>query len=229
MIRHAFLSVVLLAAGFAHSEDVPPDNTLGVEIEGRFEPEPVEREIDRDEDGLDIVADIFPGTILISTGLDGFKMTRPNSELGVVEREEASQISTMPNLRVGLGGELGDFYADGTVGIGLLLNSRFRAMVYRGDVNLHYKFGRNGMIGPHVGVFQISDPEWSGSGDLDVDTETGYVIGAHIQIGYDISFVFSLDYMDSELDVSPSGAWSSNQDTLDFSGIHLQFGVRGKF
>ncbi len=180
----------------------------------------------------DIILDFMPGTLLISSDLDGFSVqgdvTLADGSV-VYSREEPSLVSTVPTMRAGLGFELDPVYVDATVGVGLLLNSRFQSVMYRADIGAHFSFARNGSFGPHVGLVQFSGLDWHGDADIELDSSAGVTYGVHVKIGYDIAFLMSLDYLSAEADVGSDGAWSADSNVLDFSGLMIAFGVRGRF
>ena len=183
-------------------------------------------------DRTDLILDILPGSILISSDIDNFSVTRqvtlPDGST-TFSREEPSLVTTVPTIRAGFGFDLEPVYVDATLGIGLMLNSRFQSVMYRGDVGAHFSFARNGSMGPHIGVVQFSGLDWHGDADVDLDSSTGIVYGLHVKIGYDIAFMMSLDYLDADASVDGVDGWVPSDNTLDFSGLMLSFGVRGRF
>jgi|ETNmetMinimDraft_26_1059896.scaffolds.fasta_scaffold25082_3 hypothetical protein len=183
------------------------------------------------ESDLEIVVDVLPGTLLISDDLDSFEVRRPTveDEFVIVDAEETSLVSIVPNVKVGIGLEFDDVYVTPSVGTGLVLNTRFRSWMFRADLAADWRFGRTGTIGPHIGAIWLTDTDWFGDGRVDFSSDGGFLFGGHITIGHDIVFVFSLDVIDAAMDVTTSDDWVANDTNVDLSGLMLNFGVRGRF
>ena len=137
--------------------------------------------------------------------------------------------SAAPNVRIGLGIDGDHLYFDATLGAGGILNSRFRSFFLTANAGVSWEFSKNGSIGPHIGAVQYLDPSWYGDADVDFEDDTGFLAGVHMTIGYDVSFYFALDYITGEPEVTPETRANASADSLDFSGVLLQFGVRGTF
>jgi len=183
------------------------------------------------ESDFEIVVDVLPGTLLISDDLDSFEVRRPSVEgdFAIVDAEETSLISIVPNVKVGLGFEFDDVYVTPSLGTGLILNTRFRSWMFRADLAADWRFGRTGTIGPHIGAITLTDTDWFGDGKVDFSSDSGFIYGGHVTIGHDIVFVFSVDIIDVELDVTTSDGWTANDTNVDLGGLMLNFGVRGRF
>jgi hypothetical protein len=173
---------------------------------------------------VEMIVDALPGSILISADLDSFEATGSNGR-----QEEASMVSAAPNFRMGLGFDMEDIYIDATAGAGILLNSRFRSFFLDANVGVNWEFNQSGRIGPHVGIIHFMDPSWFGDVDIEFEDETGFMAGVQMIFGYDVSFYFSVDYVSGDPDVSQDTVSRASANTLDFSGILMQFGVRGTF
>lgn len=181
--------------------------------------------------GYDVIVDVMPGSLLVSSELDAFRLRRESATANsvVIDEEETSLVSLVPGLNVGLSVEESEVMLQGTVGTGLLLNSRFRALLLRADAAAEFHFGQTGTIGPHVGLIYFTNGDWYGDGSADFSDEGGLVYGGRITIGHDITFIASLDVIDTKFDVTANDGWVASKDKLDISGIMINFGVRGRF
>lgn len=179
---------------------------------------------------FNLVADARPGTLIVSSKAGDFEALGPAPRLDVTELEEASEYTTMPGLRLGLGWSSQELFADLCGTAGYLLNERFRSPVFGVDAALLFRLRRNIALGPHLGYAWITDPEWTGDADLDMDSTSALLLGMQAVIGYDILFVFSADYLNADpVDVRAYNGWQTNKDSLDISGVILQFGIMGRF
>jgi len=179
----------------------------------------------------DIVIDVRPGTLLIGGG-DDFKVRGTSeSNIGQLnEVEENGALSTLPNLRLGVGFESGDSIADITGMLGIIVNERFRSLMVGGDASWLHKFRKNVAMGPHLGIAMLTQPEWSGDAEVEFDDSWGLIGGFQMSVGYDILFVFSIDYLLAQpFDVTTTGDWVASDEELDMSGLAVQFGIRGRF
>jgi len=182
---------------------------------------------------LDFVVDVRPATVLLSSDTDDFEATSPGDPaLGIGrDKEDAGQLSSMPTIRLGVGmdSEERKLYTNLSGGGGLLLNERFRSYMLMGDLAVHYKHRKNVSMGPHLSIIGFMDPEWHGDADVELDGDVGWLLGFEVAIGYDILFVFSIDYMDASFDASATAPTRITDTELDFSGVAIQFGMRGNF
>jgi len=179
---------------------------------------------------LTFIADARPGSLIISREAGDFEALGPEPRLGVTELEEASEYTTFPNVRLGVGWASQALYCDLAANAGYLLNERFRSPLLGVDAALLVRLRRNAAAGPHVGFLRITDPEWTGDADLDLDPASAFLFGIQIVIGYDIQFVFAADYLSAEaMDVEAHNGWRTSDDSLDVSGLSLQFGIMGRF
>ena len=179
----------------------------------------------------DIVVDVRPGTLLIGGGGD-FKV-RGTSDTGIGrlnEVEENSSLSTFPNIRLGVGFEEGKSITDVTGLLGVMVNQRFRSLMVGGDASWLYKFRKNVAMGPHLGAVVLTQPEWSGDAEVTFSDSWAMLGGFQMSVGYDILFVFSIDYLLVQpFDVTTEGDWVASDEELDVSGVAIQFGIRGRF
>jgi len=182
---------------------------------------------------LDFVVDVRPATILLSSETDDFEATTPGDPaLGTfIDKEDAGQITTFPTIRLGVGldSENKKLYSNLTGGGGILVNERFRSYILMADLAVHYKHRKNVSMGPHISLMGFMDPEWFGDADVELDSDVGWLVGFEVAIGYDILFVFSIDYLDAKLDASATAPTKITGSELDFSGLAIQFGMRGNF
>ena len=74
----------------------------------------------------------------------------------------------------------------------------------------------------------MSEADWLGDGKGDFSSDSRFIYGGHVTTGHDIVFVFSVDIIDVELDVTTSDGWTANDTNVDLGGLMLNFGVRGR-
>lgn len=179
----------------------------------------------------DIVIDVRPGTLLIGGGGDFKVRGTSTTDLGNLnEVEENSALSTLPNIRLGVGVEEGKTIMDVTGMLGIVVNQRFRSLMVGGDASWLHKFRKNVAMGPHLGAAILTQPEWSGDAEVEFSDSWGLLGGFQMSVGYDILFVFSIDYLLAQpFDVTTTGDWAASDDELDISGVAIQFGIRGRF
>ena len=183
---------------------------------------------------MDFVVDFRPATLLLNNASDDFEAVTPSDPaLGAPfrDKEDAGQITSMPNIHAGVAVSSDRLYADLTAGVGFLANERFRSPMLGADFSLHYKHRKNVSFGPHIGLWSFTDPEWYGDADVDLDSDVGLIFGFEVAIGYDILFVFSMDYLDATFDASatPPTFIADGGGELDVAGVVMQFGMRGNF
>lgn len=179
----------------------------------------------------DFLLDVRPGAIAVGNTGD-FKTKGPTSVRG--ERFEAveklSSVSTFPNLKLGMGYDAATWYLEALGGIGMVINDPFQATYFSGDVAWLYKYRKNLSIGPHGSLMFFQEPNWGGDSDIEFSDSWGGMLGMQLLLGYDLLFVFSVDYLFIQpFDVTEPGTWRASDSELDLSGISLQFGMRGRF
>lgn len=181
----------------------------------------------------DIVLDVRPGALLFGGGGD-FKAIGQSERTvkgqTVTEVEKLGGVSTFPNLKLGLGVESPTSYFDVTGGGGIMVNDPFRSFYLGVDAAWQYKYRKNVALGPHAGFLYFTDPEWAGDADIEFSQSWGAMLGMQMTLGYDILFVFSVDYLyTNPFEAKPLGDWDISDSELDLSGFALQFGMRGRF
>lgn len=181
----------------------------------------------------DLVLDVRPGAVLFGGGGD-FKAIGETEQTvkgrTVTEIEKLGGVSTFPNLKVGLGIESPTTYFDVTGGGGIIVNDPFRSFFLGLDTAWQYKYRKNVALGPHLGLLYFTDPEWAGDAEIDFSKSWGAMLGMQMTLGYDVLFVFSVDYLyTNPFDATPVGDWDISDKELDLSGFALQFGMRGRF
>jgi hypothetical protein len=178
--------------------------------------------------GVDLILDVRPGTLLLGKNTGKFKVSGDEGEFTVIE--ECGGLSTFPNVKGGVGVDTDRWYLDFTGAIGVLITDRFRSPLGNLDVCAQYKYRRNVAFGPHIGLIYFWDPEWAGSAEMDITKSSGWLGGLQVSLGYDVLFICSVDYLYAEpFDVQTYNGWIANNDEIDFSGLGVQFGIRGKF
>ncbi len=182
---------------------------------------------------VELILDARPGTLLMSRSAD-LRVLVPDTfhpeQVTVIE--EAGTLNTVPTIRLGAGFDLPDWYCDITGLAGVLVNSRYTSLAYGLDGAAQYKVRKNVNVGPHLSWMAFQAPSWSGDAELDFSDSTAFVPGVEIAVGYDILFVFSIDYMFADpFDVKSKdpSVWRLDEDQVDISGLMFQFGMRGRF
>lgn len=180
---------------------------------------------------VDLIVDVRPGTLVLSSETGDFEVLGPAPEpLGINEVEEGGELTALPNVKLGLGITEDDYFLDVTGQLGILINERFRALALGGDVSWEYRYRKNVALGPHIGLVYFQDPEWTGDAKLDMDDTWGILGGFQMSIGYDVLFVFTVDYLFAdpfELTVTDP-RWIPSDDEIDIEGLAVQFGIRGR-
>jgi len=179
---------------------------------------------------FDVVLDVRPGAVLVNQS-GTFKATGP-ATLGdrtIEEIEKVSGLSFFPTIRLGGGIDSVYSYWDLTGTAGIMINDPFRSVFFGADTAWMYKYRKNVSVGPHLGLMYFPSPDWSGDGEIEFDSSWGALLGAQLTLGYDILFVFSIDYIYTEpFTATAKEGWESDKE-LDLSGVGLQFGMRGRF
>lgn len=179
----------------------------------------------------DFLLDVRPGAINVGSSGD-FKAKGPTTVRGdeFVEIEKLSSVSTFPNIKLGAGYDSRDWYLEALGGVGIFINDPFQATFFSGDVAAMYKYRKNLSVGPHGALLFFQEPNWGGDADIELSDSWGGMLGMQVLLGYDLLFVFSVDYMFIQpFDVKEPGRWHASDSELDLSGIALQFGMRGRF
>ncbi len=181
---------------------------------------------------LEIILDARPGAILVGFESGRFEIVGPK-ETGrgtIYVQEQAGSVSTLPNLRAGIGWDTTRFYSDATGVAGIMLSEYFRCVSLGAGVAGHYKFRKNVSAGPHADLLYFTMADWGGDAEVDFSDSWGAMVGLEMLIGYDIMFTFSIDYLYTyPFDVDAKAPWTTEHDTFDASGVLLQFGIRGRF
>jgi hypothetical protein len=181
----------------------------------------------------DIIVDVRPASLLVNWNADTFKIKGPTKFQDGQQFEQLEQpnsVSTVPNLKLGVGIDTGNAYIDLTGGAGMLVNDRFRSVMLDVDAAFQYKFRKNVLFGPHIGLGYFTSPEWYGDADVDFSDSMGVLFGAQLSVGFDILFTFAIDYAYIQpFDVTTAEPWVASDDTVDFSGLLFQFGMKGRF
>lgn len=180
---------------------------------------------------LDFLLDVRPGAINVG-GSGDFKAKGPTSVHGetFTEVEKLSSISTFPNIKIGFGYDGVKSYFELLGSLGVFVNDPFQSIFYGVDAAWQYKYRKNLSIGPHAAWLVFPSPEWTGDADIKFSDSMGGMLGLQITLGYDLLFIFSVDYLYIQpFDVEEPGTWRASDNELDLSGISLQFGMRGRF
>lgn len=181
---------------------------------------------------LEVILDARPGAVLVGFESGKFELVGPE-ETGqgtVIVEEQGGNVSTVPNLRFGVGWDTTRYYVDATAVGGYLLSEYFRCVELGAGLAGHYKFRKNVSAGPHADLLYFTLPGWGGDAEVEFSDSWGAVMGLEMLIGYDIMFTFSIDYFYTyPFEVDPEEPWTSEDDEFDASGVLLQFGIRGRF
>ena len=182
----------------------------------------------------DIIVDVRPASLLVNWNAADFK-AKGSTDFGdgqqFEELEQPNSVSTLPNLKVGVGIDTGSAYLDLTGGAGMLVNDRFRSVMLDVDAAYQYKFQKNVLLGPHFGLGYFMSPDWYGDADIEFSDSMGALFGVQLSVGFDILFTFAIDYAHIQpFDVeSVAENWETSDDSVDFSGLLFQFGMKGRF
>ena len=181
----------------------------------------------------DVIVDVRPASLLVNWNADSFKVKGPAYFRDGQEFEEIEQpnsVSTLPTVKLGVGIDTGNAYVDLTGGAGMMVNDRFRSVMLDVDGAYQYKFRKNVLFGPHLGLGYFANPEWYGDAEVDFSDSWGLLFGAQLSVGFDILFTFAIDYSYIQpFDATVKEPWVSSEDTVDFSGLLFQFGMKGRF
>ena len=181
----------------------------------------------------DIIVDVRPASLLVNWNADDFKVKGPTDFKDGQQFEQLEQpnsVSTVPNLKLGVGIDMGSAYLDLTGGAGMLINDRFRSVMFDADAAYQYKFQKNVLFGPHVGVGYFTAPDWYGDAEIDFSDSMSTMVGVQLSVGFDILFTFAIDYAYIQpFDATTTEPWVASDDSIDFSGLLFQFGMKGRF
>jgi hypothetical protein len=181
----------------------------------------------------DIIVDVRPASLLVNWNADEFKVVGTTTLRDGTQYEQVEQpnsVSTVPNLKLGVGIDTGRAYLDLTAGAGMLVNDRFRSILLDVDAAYQFKFRKNVLFGPHVGVGYFTAPDWYGDATVEFSDSMGALFGVQLSVGFDILFTFAIDYAYIEpFDATTTGDWVASEDSVDFSGLLFQFGMKGRF
>lgn len=170
------------------------------------------------------IFEIMPGALHANFASDEFNVTGPNG------KETTSIMSAVPNMNGGLAFDYGPGYIDVKAGGGMLLNAKLGSYFAYGSVGLFNEVRPSVYIGPHISLAYFVNPEWWGDTDIDFKNELGWLVGLHVATGERIIYMLSADYMSVAFDVDRMGPGvTASDDTLDLSGIAVQFGIRSQF
>lgn len=177
----------------------------------------------------DIIVDVRPASLLVNWNADSFKVTGTDTR-GYEQVEQPNSVSTVPNLKLGVGIDTGSAYLDLTGGAGMLINDRFRSVMLDVDGAYQHKFQKNVLFGPHVGLGYFTAPDWYGDADVEFSDSMGVLFGIQLSVGFDILFTFAVDYaLIDPFDATTTEPWVASEDSVDFSGLLFQFGMKGRF
>ena len=177
----------------------------------------------------DIIVDVRPASLLVNWNADSFKVVGKDGQQ-FEQLEQPNSVSTVPNLKLGVGIDTGSAYIDLTGGAGMLINDRFRTVMLDVDAAYQHKFRKNVLFGPHVGLGYFTAPSWYGDAEIDFSDSMGLLFGVQLSVGFDILFTFAIDYAYIQpFDATTTGNWVASDDSVDFSGLLFQFGMKGRF
>jgi len=171
---------------------------------------------------LDLVINARPASLLIDMDGKKFSATGPDGRVSL------SNVYTMPNIAAGVGMDINDFYLEVTGGAGVLINDNFRAYMLEASAALNMPLNESCMLGPRAGVMYFVDPEWTENDDVEFDETAGFLLGLQLTMGDKIQYLVSVDMIDMSMDADIAAGVEA-EDELDFTGLAIQFGVRGEF
>jgi hypothetical protein len=181
--------------------------------------------------GMDLVINARPASLLVNAGGSEFKVGEDQGGGRSIAR--LSTVYMMPNISVGLGLDMNKAYLDATVGAGLLVNDQFRSFLYQADLTLSLQASESLFVGPRVGLVMFPNPEWIADGEVEFEGTTGVLVGLQMYMGDRISYLISADLIFANFDASGAGLEGNDDpdasDSLEFTGLAVQFGVRGEF
>ncbi|NIQ74821.1 MAG: hypothetical protein GWN80_04685 [Gammaproteobacteria bacterium] len=171
-----------------------------------------------------LVVNAVPAAILLDIDGSKLRVSGPDGETRM------SQVFTIPNLAAGIGAELNDeWFADLTAGAGFIINDSFQSLFLQVVAGASCLISESFRLGPRAGLIFHPDPNWSEDDNLDFDSATGFILGAHATLGDRVKYFVSVDLVDTTFDFSLSEGSAASDDDFDLTGIAVQFGVRGEF
>ena len=174
------------------------------------------------------ILDLEPASVLISPDIDGLEFRRTSGFYTEVEEMEGDG-SWTPTIRAGVGFNTEGATFDLTGGFSGVYNSAFSGYMVRGEFGSLFAFGDMFRFGPHVGVVRM-DLDYEGDADVNLSSESGYLVGLRFTAGRVVHFIANFDYLGMEkMDVEPRNGWTANDDRLDMSGVMITAGVRLRF
>lgn len=172
----------------------------------------------------DLVVQVMPASLLINAGSDDFAVIGPTGQ-----SSDPSNVYLMPNFSLGAGIEVSDFLIDLSGGAGIVVNDSFQSFMLQATVGAYYAATDSLDFGPRLGLIYFTDPDWEGDGDVELDSDLGFLAGLQVSMGDRILYVFSVDVIAASFDAEAGAGWSVAEDELEFVGMAVQFGVRGRF
>lgn len=182
------------------------------------------------------VFDVKPLSLLSSSDVDGFKVTRTSN--GYSETIDGNS-SWFPTANVGMGLSEESYNLNFTVGGGYLYNSAFDGGLLHATFSAALK-KKIFSFGPHLGLIHFGEMKWDSENNgiitnsdpgVTFDSTNGIKGGVDFTVGHKIHFIASMDYIavdDSELTKVNSG-WTTNRTAIDLSGWAISLGVAGTF
>jgi hypothetical protein len=179
---------------------------------------------DRVRAATDWLVEIMPGTIHANLAADDFSVTGPNG------KETLSIFSSVPNVSFGVAMGFPEGFIDAKIGGGILLNAKLGCTMLSGSAGLSLEVRPSVLFGPHAAGLYYLNPEWWGDTPIEFEDSAGLMLGIHLAAGDRIAYMLSVDYIYAAFDVkeTPAGVTASD-DTLDMSGVAVQFGIRAQF
>ncbi len=171
---------------------------------------------------VDFLINARPASILIDSSGGKFSVEGPDGRMSL------SQVYAMPNISLGAGIEISDFYIDITGGGGVVINDAFRSFLLQASVAVNYTLSESLIAGPRLGMVYFPSPDWTENDYLDIEESWGLLAGLQLSMGDKIQYLVSVDLIDVTYDIDLSSG-ILGEDEMDVTGIAFQFGVRGEF
>ena len=174
------------------------------------------------------IMDLEPASFLISPDIDGLEFRQTTGMYTEIEEMDGDG-SWTPTIPAGVGFNADVVTFDLTGGFSGVYNSAFSGYMVRGEFASLFEFGNMFRFGPHVGIVRM-DLNYEGDADVDLSSESGYLVGMRFTAGRTIHFIANFDYLGMEkMDVEARNGWVANDDRLDMSGMLVTMGVRFRF
>ena len=182
-------------------------------------------------DAADFLFEAQPASLVFHKGE---RRVRASNAQGGLSEEFFFNASWFPSARIGASVDRGRYYADFTVGGGLLGTLGFWnelvSPLLRADAAAHFKLGNHLNVGPHLGAVYFVNPTWHGTSDLEFSSAPGLLGGLDLSAGKrKIAFFASVDYLWASLPVEGRNGWVVEDDRLDLSGVAVQLGISGAY